>query len=321
MGTGSIGTRHLKILRGLGSVTPVAVPKRRERLAQLAEEGYDTAASLDEAMDKGITLGIVASETGLHVADGSACIQRGLDILVEKPLAVSAAQAGDLSHRGQAANRKIFVGCVMRFSESLNTFREYLPKVGRVHNVRIECQSYLPDWRPGRPYLDSYAVRPEEGGVLLELIHEVDYACWIFGWPDAVQGRLKNTGSLGIAPEEVAELSWETPAAGVLSVYLDFLSRPPRRRMRACGEGGTIEWDGIAGTTTLWVDNLPAEVVQSTQDRDGMFTTQARAFLDAAGGNRDPRLATGEDGVKTLAVCDAARQGSESREEAKVTYP
>ncbi len=104
MGTGSIGTRHLKILRGLGSVTPVAVPKRRERLAQLAEEGYDTAASLDEAMDKGITLGIVASETGLHVADGSACIQRGLDILVEKPLAVNAEQAGVLSGHGQAAN-------------------------------------------------------------------------------------------------------------------------------------------------------------------------------------------------------------------------
>ena len=36
----------------------------------------------------------------------------------------------------------------------------------------IECLSWLPDWRPGRDILAGYSARENEGGVLLDLVHD-----------------------------------------------------------------------------------------------------------------------------------------------------
>lgn len=154
----------------------------------------------------------------------------------------------------------------------------------------------------------------------MDLIHEIDYAGWLFGWPEAVQARLRNLGRLGIVEEEAVDLLWETPAAGWVSMRLDYLTRPPRRLMRACGERGTLEWDGVAGTVSVALVGRTPTIVRSSQTREGMFLEQARAFLQACGDGQDLRLATGEDGLRALAVCDAARRASRSRREEAIAY-
>jgi predicted dehydrogenase len=201
--------RHLEVLRGIGEGRPIAVPKRLTRIGQLEKAGYCTALDLDQAIRKGANLCVIATDTRSHVEDGLAAIEHGLDVLVEKPLATNADGARRLNGGARQAGRSIFTACVLRFSESLNTFRELLDEAGCLHSVRIECQSYLPDWRPGRPYRDSYSARSDEGGVLRDLVHEIDYAGWLYGWPASVQARLRNLGTLGIAAEELAELTWD----------------------------------------------------------------------------------------------------------------
>ena len=248
-------------------------------------------------------------------------LERGFDLLVEKPLSVNARDADRLRRRAVQLNRKLFVGCTLRFSESLNTVRSRLKEIGRVHSVRVECQSYLPDWRPARPYHDSYAARCQEGGVLLDLIHEVDYAAWLFGWPERVQARLRNLGRLGIVEEETADLMWETPTGAAVSMSLDYLTRPSRRCLRAVGEHGTIEWDGVNGTVHIELAQAAPTLVRSSQTRDDVFRLQAQAFLDACRhSGDDPRLATAQEGVRALAVCDAARLASAHRQEEPVDY-
>jgi predicted dehydrogenase len=190
-----------------------------------------------------------------------------------------------------------------------------------VHSVRVECQSYLPDWRPTRPYQESYAARPSEGGVLLDLIHEIDYTGWLFGWPGTVQARRRNLGRLGIAEEEAVDLLWDTAEAGCVSMSLDYLTRPPRRLLRACGERGTLEWDGMAGTVSLTVAGGTSQIVRSSQTREEMFAAQAHGVLQACRDGEDPRLATAEDGIRALAVCEAARRASQSRGEEPVVMP
>ena len=190
LGTGSIGSRHLDVLNGAEGFSTIAVPLRCSRAGELNELGQETAASLAEAAANGATSCVIASETGRHLEDGILALDCGLDLLVEKPLAPTALESSKLLEHAKSTGRNLYVGCVMRFSESLRTFRDHLPEVGQLHSVRIECQSYLPDWRPQRSYLESYAARANEGGVLLDLIHEIDYAGWIFGWPQSVQAKL-----------------------------------------------------------------------------------------------------------------------------------
>lgn len=304
LGTGSIGKRHLAIFQEMAQVQPVAVSVR-------SESGH----TLEESA---AALAVIATDTGRHAKDALRALHLGMDLLVEKPLAVDARQARQIHEEAMRLSRKVYVGCVLRFSESLGRFRENLPQIGKVHAVQIECRSYLPDWRPNRPYQDSYSARAGEGGVLRDLIHEIDYAGWIFGWPTRLQARLGNLGRLGIAAEETAQLMWETPEGATVSVGLDYLTRPTRRGMVVSGERGTLEWDGVAQTVRLFVTGSLAKEFKSSQTRDEMFAAQARAFLEAVAGRPDPRLATGEEGVKALAICDAARKASVGRREEPV---
>ncbi|MDP3703768.1 MAG: Gfo/Idh/MocA family oxidoreductase, partial [Candidatus Omnitrophota bacterium] len=320
LGTGSMGSQHLAVLGQLGTVQPIAVPTRVGRLEVLRRRGMSAVGDLREAVAYGATRCIVATETNRHVDDGLAAIEYGLDVLVEKPLSTTAEGARPLMTQATQRGCRVFVGCVLRFSESLQTFRTLMERVGRLHAVRIECQSYLPDWRPARPYRQSYSARAEEGGVLRDLIHEIDYAGWLFGWPDRLQARVRNLGRLGIDADETAELHWETRVGCAVSIRLDYLTKPPRRRLMAFGERGTIEWDGMAQTVRVCIGEAPPHTVTSSQTREDMLLAQDRAFIQVSREMADPRLATGCDGVNALAVCDAARRSSHSRREEPVVY-
>ena len=320
IGTGSAGSQHLAVIKSLDGVVPVAVPRRPSQIIEIDAAGFETASDIHSAASAGAHAAIIATDTARHVADAHSALSEGLDVLVEKPLAVDSKEAGDLVKQAGKVGRTIFVACVLRFSESLNTFRELLPEIGQLHSVRVVCGSYLPDWRPNRPYLDSYSARANEGGVLRDLVHEIDYTGWIFGWPSLLSASLKNTGRLKIDAEEIADLRWETPAGCLVSVSLDFLSKPARRQIVASGENGTLEWDAIKQTVSLAVPESDLRTICSPQTKQDLFEAQGQAFVNALRGDCDPRMATGEDGVRALAVCDAARRASESRREEPVKY-
>lgn len=294
--------------------------KRPERIKELREAGYCVTEDLRQAANMGANLCVVATDTSRHAEHTNLAMECGFGVLVEKPLAATLREAQIMNLLSSQHQRKLFVGCVLRFSESLNVFRERLAGIGRLHSVRIECQSYLPDWRPSRPYRESYSARAAEGGVLRDLIHEIDYAGWILGWPATVQARLKNLGRLGIDAEEIAELNWETSDSCIVSIGIDYLTRSPRRRIRALGESGTLEWDGIIGTVTTQYPGSNEHVFRSAQTRNEMVAEQDQAFINASPTLYDSRLATGSDGLKALAICDAARRAASRGAEETVGY-
>ena len=304
-GTGSIGARHLRVLRDLG-VPALAMSVR----GTPSIEGARMVRSVDEAVAQGATSAIIATSTGRHLGDSMAAVRAGLHLLVEKPVAASARGLTDLEDVAREAGRFVFVGCCLRFDAALLRFRELLPRIGAVQDVRIECRSYLPDWRPGTDHRASYSARADEGGVLRDLIHEIDYAAWLFGWPATITARIGNSGELGIGAEEWADVAWAAPAARDVSVRLDYLTKPSRRRMHARGTNGALEVDLIAHRVVLDLVGESTYTVDLAQSRDEMMTDQTRAFLAAIAGGAPGSLATLDDGGRALAICDAARAGS-----------
>ena len=286
----------------------------------MAALGFRVLESWAQAADLGATHAIIATDTRRHDADAADAAKAGCQILVEKPMSTDAVSARAMLDAVRAAGRDLWVGCCLRFQEGLNNFRETLPEIGRVHAVVVECRSYLPDWRPARAYGDSYSARAEDGGVLRDMTHEIDYCGWLFGWPRALRAHVRNLGRLGIAAEETADCLWETDRGIVVALGLDYVSRPPQRWMRAAGERGWLHWDGLTGIVTLATGDGRFREISSTQTSDEMYLAQDVAFLRASQGSADPRSASGEDGVRALAVCDAARRASESRAEEIVRY-
>ena len=241
-----------------------------------------------------------------------AALRFGCHVLIEKPILPTSSGLNELEQTALRCDRRIFVGCVLRFDAGLQQFRDSLPLIGPLHSVRIECQSYLPDWRPGRDYRLSYSARRAEGGVLRDLIHEIDYALWLYGRPDRVFCQLGNTGQLGIEAEESADLFWISSTQVAVTMRLDYLSRIPRRRMRAFAAQGELEWDAYGKCVTMDLVGQSVQEWNYPMERNQMFCEQSSAFLRAAHGGDCGALATFDEGAFAIALCDAARKSSQS---------
>ncbi|MEI6321677.1 MAG: Gfo/Idh/MocA family oxidoreductase [bacterium] len=303
-GTGSIGMRHAEVLRGAGHEV-LLFPKREERIKSLSSEGWACVDTWSEAQAAGATHAIIATDTVCHIEDTIAALEVGLIVLVEKPIALSMQAAGPLLALDSSQKERIFCGLSMRYSHALLHFRTSLDKVGDIHSAFVECRSWLPDWRPSSNYRQSYSSSPTQGGVLRDLIHEIDYIGWILGWPHSAGADLVNTGRLGIEAEEQAFLHLLVPGDVRVQVALDYLSRPARRNFFVFGEKGTLHLDAIS--QSVHFKGLEEEENwHFPQSRNEMLRDEHDAFLNPSIGT-----AVGlNESLHSLVVCDAARDSA-----------
>ena len=274
-------------------------------MASLRGEGWSCVSSWSEAIELGSTHAIIATDTENHVEDTISALCVGLVVLVEKPIALSMQAAAPLMALDSLQKEKIFCGLSMRYSQALLHFRALLDKVGAIHSSFVECRSWLPDWRPSSDYRQSYSASPTQGGVLRDLIHELDYIGWTLGRPLSVSADLVNTGRLGIEAEEQAFLHLVMPDGIRVQVALDYLSRPTRRNFSVFGEKGTLHWDAIAQSVQFkgWGKD---EAWHFPQSRNEMLRDEHDAFLNPSNGT-----AVGlQEALLSLEVCDSARNSA-----------
>lgn len=293
--------RHASVLRD-SKRDFVVFPKRTGRKTFLSQSGWPQISSWSEAVSAGATHAMIATATENHVEDIISALDSGLSVLVEKPIAASVEAASALMALDSTRKARIFCGMTLRYSDAFLHFKERLKTVGSIHSAFVECRSWLPDWRPESDCRTSYSASLEQGGVLRDLIHEIDYIGFSLGWPCLVRADLVNTGRLGISAEEQAFLHLVLPDGARVQVALDYLSRPARRNFYVFGSMGTLHWDAISqhvyfsGTSETESRHFP-------QSRDDMIRKEHDAFLDPSTG-----AAVGlDDALRALSVCDAAR--------------
>ena len=311
LGTGSIGYRHLNVLRSIG-VKPIAISIRNERRLELEAEGWVCAASLAAAVELGAEAVVIATDTVRHIADLKEAIMHYLPVMVEKPLATSAANAFELNQVAIEHREKIVIGCDLRFDLGIVSLRERLSEIGQIHSIQIECRSYLPEWRPGRDHRQGYWARAEEGGVLRDLIHEVDYGLWLFGKPVGILGTLKAGSTLTIESDESAQAIWIYENGSTLSIGLDYLTRNARRSIIAFGQSGEIEYNLITKKLRIATSGKSIEEHAFPSNPNDNFIRQMREFLLIAGGSSSAQICSLNDGLTALMLCDAWRDSAQT---------
>ena len=126
-GAGAFGSNHLRVYReleeaGQGVELVAAVEPDSARAGQAAEKyGIPVFAAADELLkaDLKIDAATVAVPTVHHHAVASALLDAGLDLLVEKPLAASLAEADDLCARAEKSGRILQPGHLERFNPAV----------------------------------------------------------------------------------------------------------------------------------------------------------------------------------------------------------
>lgn len=308
-GTGSIGSRHLRVLSSLGVDDLVAVPVRSGRTS--SPELGD--GRISRIIPDGADLVVVATDTSRHVGDAVEALEAGARVvLVEKPVAARVDQVGTLLDHPRAS--AVRVCAPLRFKAGMGAVRDALTNLDGPGAARVVCQSWLPDWRPDRDYRESYSARPDEGGVLRDMVHEIDYALWLFGTPSDLHGIVDPTPSpvLGLPVDEAADLFWRGATGVSVSHRIDYVTRPTRRTLEVTSPGGAIRWDVAAGRVESVSALGESTVLEFPVDRDpdAALAAQARELLGFAAGRPAPTAATLADGVRALQVGEQVRAGT-----------
>lgn len=314
-GAGSIGRRHALVLRDLGAETklwPV-----RDRLTPTDQETDIPFVSPSDriAAYADADLVVIATDTARHVQDAVTALDNGCGrVLLEKPVAPDFASCQRLLTHPRAGD--VFVAAPLRAHIGFREVMRRTESVGQPASVYISAQSWLPDWRPRGDYRKSYSARADEGGVLRDLVHEIDYASLLFGSPIFMQARLEHEGPLDMAAEQGASMLWSTASGATIMMRLDYISRPSVRRLELHGPDGSLCWD--VSKATVRATSARGEVTElifgDDLDRNIVMTTQANAALSHSPLDEPAILrqagapATLAEGCAAVAICDKARE-------------
>jgi predicted dehydrogenase len=140
VGVGDFGRNHARVYRELPDAELVGVvDSDAERAARVAAEFGTTALPNIEVLEGRVDAVSLAVPTAQHARIGSELLRRGLDVLVEKPMAASLADADELIAAAEASQRKLQVGHLERFNPAVIAVESIMrrPLFFEVHRLGI----------------------------------------------------------------------------------------------------------------------------------------------------------------------------------------
>ena len=322
IGCGSIGMRHLRNLKSLGGMELLAydpILNNRERAHRECDAySFD---SMEVALRAGADIAFVTTPSHLHVPIALQAARAGCHLFIEKPLSHTEEGLDALVELVRAKGLITMVGCNMRFHQGPVTMKQLLESgvIGKITSAIMEAGYYMPDWHADKDYRARYSAnRSMGGGVILDAIHEIDYAQWLFGEAIEVFCAGGKISSLDIDVEDSVNVIMQFASGLSIMLHLDYIQRTYARSCKIIGEEGTISWD-IAGPfrwfsakTKTWttIDPPPEYTIND------MYIEELRHFLDCYAHRKRTTLDV-EDGARVTRLALAIKQSMNTRQ--KVT--
>jgi predicted dehydrogenase len=272
IGLGSIGQRHVRILKSLG-YDVVAVSKRDD----LAIKTYSCIVQC--VGDFTPNLVIIANETILHKNTLLSLNKLNFQgkLLIEKPL-FSDFNEDDVKALLPVVKNNTSVGYNLRFHPLTRKLVEILDKE-EILFANFYCGSYLPDWRKEQDYRLSYSCeRKRGGGVLRDLSHELDLASHLLG--DQVgepRALVSGHGVLGKDVEESASLLMRYERCHHVNVSMNYWDRAHRREITLLTKNGSYLADYSKGR--LFHDNKV--INEYSVERDEAYEMQVLDLVNS----------------------------------------
>ncbi len=260
------------------------------RAARLAHE-FDArpAAGLDDWTGN-VDAAILALPTVAHLSAGRALLERGIDLLVEKPLAGSVDDAAELVARARASGRVLHVGHVEWFNPA---WRAAVERTGRPRRIEVERLQPVSD-------------RGRDIDVVQDLmLHDLDWTTRLLGVSKGrveAQARRSRGGTL----EEVEALI-HLDAGRELRLVASRVHSRRVRRARIVGEAGEVGVDLLRGTVVPGIPDDPDTGVETGRDP---LALQMLDFLEARrGGSAENAGSVGVEALRWVERVRAAALG------------
>jgi predicted dehydrogenase len=206
---------------------------------------------------------LITNPTSLHAETILRLIKFEKPLFIEKPVFDTLSNKDEIIKKVVEKNIKTYVGCNLRFHPALNFIKNLLNKNNiKINEVNIYCGSYLPDWRPSQDYRVSYSSNKQlGGGVHLDLIHELDYAIWLFGKPIKYNSIKRKVSNLLIDTIDFSNYNLAYSDFNV-SITLNYYRNKPKRQLEIILENEIILCDLLTSTIT----NINNDIIFNYED-------------------------------------------------------
>jgi UDP-N-acetylglucosamine 3-dehydrogenase len=246
-GLGSMGRNHLRVLRARPGCRLAAVADPvAEVLAAATSGGSDGPDALGFAeplamiAEADLDAIVLAAPTTSHRALAIAAIERGLAVLIEKPLAASVDEGLEILAAARRRGVPVQVGHVERFNPAVL-------ELGRLLGEGWLSTIYAITSRRAGPF----PARIRDVGVTIDLAtHDADILSWVAGErPDRVYAELAQRIHASHEDLLFGLLRFPSGATGMLDV--NWLTPDKRRQLTVLGEEGMFELDYLTQRLTF----------------------------------------------------------------------
>lgn len=295
IGLGSIAQKHISALKEL--VTDITLYALRSNKEANSLPGIINLFGWDE-IPADISFIIISNPTMSHFETINEAIKLKVPLFIEKPPFMSVEGVDAVLDKIKEEGIQTYTAFNLRFHPIIEWLKANI-KDRNVIEVQAYCGSYLPDWRPGKNFRETYSAKQEMGGgVHLDLIHELDYVMWIFGHPLKSLSAFSKFSNLGINSFDSAHYWLEYPKMGI-SILLNYFRKDPKRSIEVVMEDDTWSVDLLRGTI---VNSGGDKIFQTEQSMKETYKSQMEYFLTNMT-NAKPMMNNLDEAVRTLKLC------------------
>lgn len=299
VGLGSIAKRHIKnvcdYILSCGNTFSIDLYRSSidrpiaEEILPFVDESYLYSGEVHRDYD----MVFITNPTSLHLETALKFRPHTKSLFIEKPVFDGFDVDEDIIEKLDEIPS--YVACPLHYNPVLQYVKQNID-LSKVISVRAMSSSYLPDWRPGQDYRQTYSAHADlGGGVDIDLIHEWDYLTWIFGMPTICQAIVGKYSALEIDSNDTA-LYVAKNNLMTFELHLDYFGRKTQRTLDIFSQDDTIQCDLIAGTITYLKDG---KTINVNAERNAFQMTEIKRFFDIAEG-RTENDSNVEHGVKVL---------------------
>lgn len=331
IGCGRISPNHIAAAKANGlefvALCDIDPKNMHDKIVKFDLDGVRTYTDHREMLEKERPeLVAVTTESGRHAAVALDCIDAGCNVIIEKPIALSLADADEIIRRGKEKGVKVCANHQNRFNKSVQKIREAIEKerFGKMLHGAAHIRWHR-DWE----YYSRAKWRgtwEQDGGALMnQCIHNIDLLRWMMGGEiDCVMGMTDNLCHDYIEAEDIgiAMIRFKNGAYGIVEGTTNVYPVNLEETLYLFGEKGTVKAGGISDNIIeewRFADMLddPAEVKATYGENPpnvyGYGHTPLYAdMIDAIENDREPYV-TAEDGRQALelvlAIYKSAAEG------------
>ena len=291
VGVGHLGRHHARILSTMPGVVLAGIVDRNLQRAREIAEACGTAvihgvADLPDRVDAVV----VATPTESHVEVATPLLERGLPVLVEKPMARSVAEADALVASARSGGAMLAVGHTERFNPALAAARPLLSAPRFIEGHR----------------LGTFPDRSLDIDVVFDLmIHDLDVILAILGAPATA---IDAVGVPVLTPKiDIASVRLRFASGCIANLTASRISRERTRKIRFFQPDSYVAVDYAAQEVEVWrLVRPPAETPRIEGGpigvaRDEPLRRELEDFVSAVREGRAPAV-TAEDGRRALGL-------------------